>query len=167
MALFFQPYQFLFCFVLFCFTPFRAAHCSVPTWNHSVPLFSSFQLLLHLCRKLQYPEIYYRISTTQPLNPENPNPETTNPANIPHSPPNTMGCGMSRPSPSRYIDDDNYEQNVYCPSKCRPFGHHHDHHSEQPEHHLRRQDVMLSEDDDRATLAKLSRELDQREREHC
>lgn len=59
--------------VLFCFAPFRAAHCSVPTRNHSVPLFSSFQLLLHLRRILQYPEIYYRISTTQPRKPQSRN----------------------------------------------------------------------------------------------
>lgn len=160
MALFFQPYQFLFCFFLL------LSELPIVLFPREIISSSFLQLSASpsFASNTPIPRIYYRISTTQPLNP---NPETTNPANIPHSPPNTMGCGMSRPSPSRYIDDDNYEQNVYCPSKCRPFGHHHDHHSEQPEHHLRRQDVMLSEDDDRATLAKLSRELDQREREHC
>jgi len=161
MALFFQPYQFLFCFVLL------LSELPIVLFPREIIqlLFSPAFSFSFIC--VEYSNTQKSTTELAPLKPENPNPETTSPANIPHSPPNTMGCGMSRPSPSRYIDDDNYEQNVYCPSKCRPFGHHHDHYSEQPEHHLRRQDMMLSEDDDRATLAKLSRELDQREREHC
>jgi len=107
--LFFQPYQFLFCFVLL------LSELPIVLFPREIIqfLFSPAFSFSFIC--VEYSNTQKSTTELAPLNPENPNPETTSPANIPHSPPNTMGCGMSRPSPSRYVDDDNYEQNVYSP----------------------------------------------------